>query len=67
MSVRGWRVAGAGYVYVGGNLHWERRWGAGVNKRALTMNGCGWGGGRKEGKKNDPELIEVKGGAEGLD
>ena len=25
----GWSVAGVGDVYVGGSLHWERRWGAG--------------------------------------
>ena len=30
------------------------------------MNGCGWGGVRKEGETNDPETIEGKGGAEGL-
>ena len=35
------QVAGAGDVQVGGASHQERRWGAGANERALTMNGCG--------------------------
>ena len=37
-----------------------------LNERYLTMNGRGWGYGRKEGATNDPETIEEKGGAEGL-
>ena len=38
------------FFSVGGASHQEKRWGAGVNKRDLTMNGCVWGGGRKEGE-----------------
>ena len=49
MSDGGLQAAGAGDVEVGGNLHRERRWGAGVKDSALTRKGCGWGGGRKEG------------------
>ena len=45
---------------VGGDLHRERKWGAGVNERALTMDGCVWGGGRKEGETNDPENDRIK-------
>ena len=48
-------MAGAGDVQVGGASHWERRWGAGVNERDLTISSCGWGGSRKEGETNDPE------------
>ena len=51
----GWRVAGAGNVQMVSALHRERRCGAGVNERSLTMKVCGWGGGRKEGGKNNPE------------
>ena len=40
-SGRGWQVAGAGGIQVGGALHRERRWVAVFNKRSLTMNGCG--------------------------
>ena len=47
-------------VQVGGALHRKRRWGAGVNERALKMNGCRWGGGRKEGETNGPEIDRRK-------
>ena len=43
-----------GNVQVGGASHRERRWEAGLNKRSLTMNVCGWGGGSKEGETNNP-------------
>ena len=56
-------MAGAGDVQVGGALHQERRWGAGANERALKMNSCGRGGGRKEGTIQ--KIIEEKGGTEG--
>ena len=35
--------------------------------RDPKRNGYGWGGGRKEGGKNDPENGRRKCGAEGLD
>ena len=48
-------MAGAGAVHVGGASHREMRWGAGEIERVLKRNGYGWGGGSKEGGKNDPE------------
>ena len=32
----------------------------GVNERALTTNGCRWGGGRKEEKRTIQKMIEEK-------
>ena len=43
----GWQLEGVGYVQVGRASHRERRWGAGVNERALTMNSCRWGMGKR--------------------
>ena len=40
---------------MGGTLNWERRRGAGVNKRVLTMNGYRWVGSRKDEETNNPE------------
>ena len=53
-------MVGAGDVQVGGALHRDRRWIAGVNERALMMNGCGRGGSRKEGETNNSEKYRRK-------
>ena len=50
-------MAGAGNVQVGGALHQETRWVAGVNKIYMMMNGCVWGEGRKEGETNNRQKI----------
>ena len=48
-SSRGWRVAGAGDVQMGGALRRERRWGAVANReRGTKMNGCLWWGSSME-------------------
>ena len=53
-------MAGAGDIHVGKYSHRKRRWGAGVNERAMTTNGCGWGGGKKKGEINYPENDRIK-------
>ena len=53
----GCQAAGASDVdvQVGGALHQKMRLVGGEIERVSKMNGYGWGGGRKEGEKNDPE------------
>ena len=48
-------MADVGDIQVSRTSHWERRWGAGVNDRSLTMDVCGWGGDSKEGETNHSE------------
>ena len=62
-----WRIEGEGGVHVGGDLHWERRWGAGEKYRGL-QRGMATDGEEliKRGEIMIQKTGEEKCGAEGI-
>ena len=62
----GWRAEGTGGVQVGGDLHQDRRWGAGELigiQRGMATEGDEVG---KRGKRTIQKMVDEKGGAEWL-